>query len=489
MRNLEQGTVLFSRYKIVDLIGSGGSSNVYLAENMRIGNLVAIKVVSNKDSHVNLIEEKDLLKELRHSAIPIIVDIEEDEDRLYLVEEYVEGMPLGSLKLQLSEEEMKDIMLQLCDVLLYLHTSFNEPIIYRDLKPDNIIRMNNGRIKLVDFGIAVKHSEMSAKPTVHYGTRGYAAPEQLSYSKSNEKTDIYALGVSVYYMLTGKNLSQPPYRLKPIREVNPEISPEFSAIVNKTIETLPIKRYQNVTQLIHDLKHIGRRHKGEEDFLSFKEKSRLVVTCCGARRGIGTTHMVFTLGTYFAQLGKRTAIIEWQNRDDLIKLASVYDDIEEGRHSYRFNGIDCYVYGKGSDYSKTIDGLYDVILVDAGSYEELEQQGSYDLSDDLFMICGSKDWEIDYFEDILFSGANQRFKYLFNFTTEDVFKKLRHQVKGITCHQLPYNPDPYRLQEPTENLLNQLFVEVSPAAIIKGKGLLYEAKSFTKNYFKELAKR
>lgn len=489
MRNLEQGTVLFSRYKIVDLIGSGGSSNVYLAENLRIGNLVAIKVVSNKDSHVNLIAEKDLLKELRHSAIPIIVDIEEDEDRLYLVEEYVEGTPLGSLKLQLSEEDMKDIMLQLCDVLLYLHTSFDEPIIYRDLKPDNIIRMNNGRIKLVDFGIAIKHSEMTANPTVHYGTRGYSAPEQLSYSRSDEKTDIYALGVSVYYMFTGKNLSQPPYRLKPIREVNPEISPEFGAIVNKAIETLPVKRYQNVTQLIHDLKHMGQRHQGEEDFLSFKEKSRLVLTCCGTRRGSGSTHMVFMLGSYFKQLGKRVALIEWQNRDDFIKLASVYDTIEEGRYAFEFNGIDCYFYAKGSNYSETINGLYDVIIVDGGSYEELEQRGSYEFSDDLLMVCGTKDWEIDYFEDILFSGADERFKYFLNLTSEIAYKKIRRQIKGISCHQLPYNPDPYAPLTATIDLFSQIFVEMNPKVLVKGKGSLYEAKSFAKKYFKELANK
>lgn len=492
MRNLEQGTVLFSRYKIMDLLGSGGSGCVYLAENMRIGNLVAIKAVDKKDSQMNLIAEKDLLKELRHSAIPIIVDTFEDEERYYLIEEYVEGTLLGSLKLQLSEDEMQDIMLQLCDVLLYLHTSFEEPIIFRDLKPDNIIRMNNGRIKLIDFGIAVRHSEISQNPKVHYGTKGYSAPEQLSYFKSDEKTDIYALGVSIYYMLTGKNLSQPPYRLRPIREINPEISVEFAEIISKCIETLPVKRYQNIRQIIYELKTIGQAREGEQDYLTFREKSHLLITCAGLKQGMGATHMTFLLAHHFKEQGKKVGLVEWQDRDDFIKMASIYEEVEEGRYFFEFHGTDCYFYTKNCDYNKAIDQVYDVLIIDAGHYEEMEMRGSYELTDEVLLLCGSKDWEIDYFEEVIFSKRDKKVKYLFNHTDNHAFKRIHQQVNDVMCYQVPYNPNPYVPEAETRNLFGKLFVEVSP--IDKpdrrtiGIGGLNEAKKIIENHFKRLAK-
>ncbi len=488
MRNLEQGVVLYSRYKIIDLIGSGGTSNVYLAENVKVGSLVAVKVVPKNLGKLNLIAEKELLKELRHSAIPIIVDIEEDQDYLYLVEEYVEGTALVNLKLQLSEEEMIDVMLQLCDVLQYLHTSLDKPILYRDLKPENIIRMNNGRIKLIDFGIAVKRTEDGEDLRTHYGTKGYAAPEQLSYSKSDEKTDIYSMGVSVYYMLTGKNLSQPPYRLQPIRELNSDISAEFAAIISKCIETLPAKRYQNVAQIVHDLTSVYEKDKSEQDYLTFKNHSKTVITCSGIKHGIGTTHLTFLLARYFKSMDRRVAVVEWQKRDDLIKLASMYPEIEEGRFSYKFQGIDCHFYIGGCDYEKALDGFYDVIIIDAGAVDEIEGRGGWELSDELLVVCGSKDWELDYFEDLVYGSGHQRNKYLFNFTSEEDYNKIAKQMVGVSCQQLPYNANPYIVSEEVEAFFSKLFIDGQLVESIAEKGVIHEVKNLFEKQIARIAK-
>ena len=486
MRNPEQGTVLFSRYKIIDLIGSGGSSKVFLAENMRTGDLVAVKAVRKKDAGVNFIGEKDLLKELRHSSIPIIVDICEDEEGFYLIEEYVEGTSLGSLKLQLDEKEVQDIMMQLCDVLLYLHTSFEEPIIYRDMKPDNIIRMNNGRIKLIDFGIAIKASHLSDMSVAHYGTRGYAAPEQLNYCRSDEKTDIYALGVCMYYMLTGKNLSNPPYRLKPIREVNPDVTPEFAAIITKCIETLPAKRYPGVAQILHDIRNIGKVREGEADFASFRSHGRLLVTCAGMRRGIGTTQTAFLTAFYHARQHRRVALVEWQDRDDFLKIASLYEEVEEGRYSFDFHGVDCYFHTKGCNYDKAFRGkeAYDVIVIDAGTYEDLMVKGSFELTDELLVICGSKDWEIDYFEEAVFTTSFGRIKYMFNFTEDRVFLKISKDMTGIPIFQLPYNPNPYGPEKVMTALMAKVFSESLPVDDRAERGMLRHAKSLFEKSFR-----
>lgn len=476
MRDLEQGTVLFSRYKIIDLIGSGGFSKVYLSENIRTGSLVAVKVVPKNDHHVDLIAEKDLLKELRHSSIPIIVDICEDRERLYLIEEYVEGTPLSSLKLQLDEAEIRDIMVQICDVLIYLHTSFEEPIIYRDLKPDNIIRMNNGRIKLIDFGIAVKHSQMRDKPMVHYGTRGYAAPEQLSYNRSDQRTDLYSMGVSIYYMLTGRNLSHPPYRLQPIREVNPDITPELGAIITKCVEMLPAKRYQNAEQVIHDIRSIGKVQEDNLAFRAFRDRSDLLVTCVGVRRGMGTTHMAFLTAIYHAMQHRKVALIEWQSRDDLIKTSSLYDYIEEKRYHFSFQGIDCYFHMNGCDYGRVLGDRYDVLVVDAGSFEEMEMGGGHELTDELMLICGSKDWEIDYFEEVAFMDSEGKARYLFNFATEEGFARIKKDMAGTAVYQLPYNPNPYVPADAMMTVLASIFNDIKPAGKSVRKGVLDSAK-------------
>lgn len=486
MRTLEQGTVLFSRYKITDLIGSGGTSHVYLAENVKVGTKVAVKVVSKERSAADLIGEKELLKELRHSAIPIILDIEEDEENLYLVEEYVEGRVLTSLKQQLGEEEMIAIMLQLCDVLNYLHRVSETPIIYRDMKPDNVILMADGRLKLIDFGIAIQYSDDSKEHKAHYGTRGYAAPEQLSYAKSDEKTDIYAMGVTVYYMLTGKNLSQPPYRLKPIREVNPEVSVAFGAIISKCIETLPAKRYQNVAQVMYDLKAMREEDQGEKDFHTFKTQSKKIITIAGIRRGMGTTHMAFMLGNYYRLQNKTVAIIEWQKRDDLLRMAAYHPDMAEERYRYTYRGMDCYFHISGCDYSKALDRFYDVVIVDAGTCSEMMDKGSYEVSDEVLILCGTKDWELDFFEDMTYTDSAERARYLFNFTDDETFARLLKDFPGNSLYQLPYNPKPEAVSEATLQAISEMMQEIGPAPKPKREGVLSRVKNYLETQFERL---
>jgi len=255
---MEIGQVCFEKYRILEKIGKGGTSDVYLAENIRIGNKWAIKKAYKDRNHIktNLLAEPKILKDLNHEAIPKIIDIEEDEEAIYIIEEYVYGKNLKQYRMDneiIEEDVIVDWAIQICDILNYLHTQKPHPIIYRDLKPENIIISKEGKVRLVDFGIARIYKEEQSNDTVQIGTRGYAAPEQYGIGQSDEKTDIYSLGVTLYYLLTNKNLSHPPYKIQSVKQFNPQVSLQLENIILKCCEILPQNRYQNVIELKSDL--------------------------------------------------------------------------------------------------------------------------------------------------------------------------------------------------------------------------------------------
>lgn len=252
--------VLESRYKILKTLGSGGMGTVYLAESLSLGTLWAIKAIDKKkNKSYDLLAEPNILKKLNHPALPRIVDIIQDDDYLYVIEDYIEGIPLDKqLQVQKSFDEATVIewAKQLCKVLLYLHGQKPNPIIYRDMKPSNIIVGSDNRSKLIDFGIAREYKSDSGSDTSYMGTRGYAAPEQYGTSQTDERTDIYSLGVTMYHLLTGKNPNEPPYEFKHLRNLDKGFSEGLDFIVNKCVQGDPDKRYQNADELLHDLNNI-----------------------------------------------------------------------------------------------------------------------------------------------------------------------------------------------------------------------------------------
>ncbi|WP_280772023.1 serine/threonine protein kinase [Salipaludibacillus daqingensis] len=208
--DLKPEDVLRDTYKIVRHIGSGGMSAVFLANEIEHEDkLWAIKVadMSQKISR-RLLSEAKMLSELDHPALPQIADFfsSEDEQYFYLVQEYVDGRSLYDtcevVGFKLDESVVLDIGVQLCDVLAYLHNQ-EPPVIYRDLKPGNIMITGEGKVKLIDFGIARKFDHLKLKDTVQIGTVGFAAPEQFEREQSDTRTDLFSLGALLYFLLTG----------------------------------------------------------------------------------------------------------------------------------------------------------------------------------------------------------------------------------------------------------------------------------------------
>ena len=200
----QRGSTIDNKYEILKEIGRGGMSVVYLAMDKRLNKQWAIKEIRKdaKDeySKVNvqaLIKEANLMKRLDHPALPRIVDIIDENNIIYIVMDYIEGESLDRILRDngpQSQEQVIDWGKQLCDVLRYLHKQ-EPPIIYRDMKPANAMLKPEGKVKLIDFGIAKEYKENSNRDTQALGTKGYAAPEQFgSNCHSDQRTDIFVLG-------------------------------------------------------------------------------------------------------------------------------------------------------------------------------------------------------------------------------------------------------------------------------------------------------
>lgn len=262
------GEIIDGKYEILREIGKGGMSVVYLAMDKRLNKQWAIKEFrKDKDDRSNqmalkaLLDEANLLKKLDHPTLARIVDIIEDHNNVYIVMDYIEGESLNKV-LAVAGAQPQDAVIewakQLCDVMDYLHTQ-KPPIIYRDMKPANIMLKPDGTIRLIDFGIAREYKEGQNGDTVALGTRGYAAPEQIeARGQTDPRTDIYALGVTLYHLVTGHNPAEPPYKLYPIRHWNPELSSALEWLIEKCVQQNPEERFQSCAEMTYVLQNIDK---------------------------------------------------------------------------------------------------------------------------------------------------------------------------------------------------------------------------------------
>ena len=269
---LKIGSVLDGKYKILSVIGRGGTSVVYLAMNERVNRFWAVKEIVKEDYGSFALDKKELelMKELRHPSIPGIADVIDSRDRILIVMDYVEGR---SLDIRLREEgaqpweRVLDWGRQLCGALLYLH-SRRPPVIYRDLKPANVIEKPDGSVALIDFGAAREYKPRSLKDTVSLGTRGYAAPEQYEESgQSDARTDIYCLGVMLFQLLTGES----PHRLRPLGECGSFFPAGLEEIILKCTQIRKEDRYQSCGELLYALEHLQEQDSAYRK----KQKGRL----------------------------------------------------------------------------------------------------------------------------------------------------------------------------------------------------------------------
>ena len=277
---LEIGSLVDGKYKILNKVGQGGMSVVYLAMNEKANKQWAVKEV-RKDGVLDfesvkqgLVAETDILKKLSHPNLPSIIDVIDTDESFIIIMDYIQGNSLNKALEEFGAQPQENVIewaKQLCDVLGYLH-SRQPPIIYRDMKPANIMLKPDGNVTLIDFGTAREFKEKNLADTTCLGTVGYAAPEQFGgMGQTDARTDIYCLGATLYHLVTGMNPCEPPYEIKPIREINPALSSGLERIIQKCTQRDPNDRYQSAAELMYALEHYNEI----DDIYRKKQKKKL----------------------------------------------------------------------------------------------------------------------------------------------------------------------------------------------------------------------
>jgi serine/threonine protein kinase/regulator of sirC expression with transglutaminase-like and TPR domain len=268
--SLPDQTLLAGRYQLLSRIGQGGMGAVYKAADTRFNNRpVAIKEMSSTGlSPASLQEavtaferEAHLLADLLHPNLPRIYEHFAENDRSYLVMDFIEGQTLEEYLEQigggpLPVDQVIKWAEQLCDVLNYLHTH-QPPIVFRDLKPANVMISESGHIFLIDFGIARIFKPGKQHDTVALGSPGYAAPEQYGKSQSTPRSDIYSLGALLHHLLTGHDPSEQPFFFQPASKLNPAVDPALDALLQKMLEMDSDRRPGSALEVLNTLEGIG----------------------------------------------------------------------------------------------------------------------------------------------------------------------------------------------------------------------------------------
>ncbi|WP_096186969.1 serine/threonine protein kinase [Evansella halocellulosilytica] len=269
VRIFEAGDHLFDKYEVIQVIGSGGMSTVYLVKELANPEQKwAVKVAKmERKISQRLVSEAKLLSELDHPMLPKIADFfsSDHDEYFFLVQEFVNGQTVyDKFEKQdglMNEADVIELGLQLCEVFRYLHTQ-SPPVIYRDLKPSNVMISDRNEVKLIDFGIARRHHSGKEKDTLRIGTVGFAAPEQFEKKQSDERTDIFSLGAFMYYLLTGGKyvyISQ-----KPVQRFRKGLSRSLKKSLKHMVRLAPDKRFQSiieVEQLLQKAKRESERRQ------------------------------------------------------------------------------------------------------------------------------------------------------------------------------------------------------------------------------------
>jgi serine/threonine protein kinase len=301
---LVPGTELQNRYRVVRQLGKGGMGAVYEAVDLRLDATVAIKEAFSTDARLRkqFEHEARLLAQLHHAALPRVMDYFSEGERVFLVMQFIAGEDLAEIIARQPGPLPRNTVIawadQLLDALIYLHTRARQ-IIHRDIKPHNLKLTADGKIALLDFGLAKTDSDTSAvnsSSSIFGFTRRYSPPEQMQDQGTSPQSDIYALGATLYHLLTGVKPPDAMVRtraiakaeadpLQPANELHAAVGPEISVMLLKAMELNPARRFKDANEFREALKRLGR-----EDMRALPNWSER-----GASDGAGRPHINVTV--------------------------------------------------------------------------------------------------------------------------------------------------------------------------------------------------
>ncbi|MHC9538096.1 MAG: serine/threonine protein kinase [Vulcanimicrobiota bacterium] len=262
------GTVVRGRYRIERPLAAGATGEVFLVEDLKFEDrkvkwvmkvLHSEGLTHEEEQDLDLLfhRESELLSSLNHPSIPKMIESFREGNCCCVIMESVEGENLdrriARTGTPLSPQEAVEVAKELVKILEYLHGKEPHPLIYRDLKPSNIIITGRGKIKLIDFGIARYHAPEKERDTMVYGTPGFSPPEQYGTGQTDARSDIYALGATLYYLLTSIDLQQFYFNIPPLSAFNRSVPPPLEKVIMRCLRRSPDDRYQSVESLKDDL--------------------------------------------------------------------------------------------------------------------------------------------------------------------------------------------------------------------------------------------
>ncbi len=462
---MKLGEILDNKYKIVGILGQGGTAQVFLVENIVLNNIWAVKVLSKSSQWISFeMEEVEILKRLSHPMLPRIADLFEDEDRIFIVMDYFSGSNLLDVlqkEGQISEKMLKKWTIELLEVFEYLH-SRTPPVIYRDLKPANMIVDDSGRLRLVDFGTARFHREGTDEDTIYIGTQGYAAPEQYGAGQSDQRTDFFNLGMTLVHLATGIHPLKMGQTKIESHLKKAGISKGFIRFIAKLVETDPNNRFQSaknalvaINSAMKPVIFIKRNRK--EAVCDF----RGVIGIASYLPGTGVTAHCIALGRYLSKNRKKTTLIELNSSGDFSRIRDVSDYLGELRiqRENNFETLDMVFYPNMSDSGEISRKGIDVVILDLGKLDTGKKLKELNRADIKLILCPRATWKHSLFveyDDNIKSLSKDEWIYI---TCESSERQvLKKRFKHIVTYSTPENP--YYPTEEEQKNTERVFKEI-----------------------------
>lgn len=423
---------MFGKYQLCKVLGTGRAGTVFLAVHLGLEEYRAVKRVSKSFlDYERFRREALILKELRHPGIPIIYDIEEDESYSYLIEEYLEGESLFDLvknQGHLPRELAIHYGIELTRIVSYLHLAGPNPILHLDLQPKNLLLCQD-TIKLIDFDHAASPEEANASG-MRYGTVGCAAPEQYRRDGLlDERTDIYAIGATLHYLLYGIFPRQP---YKPDRSEEPSLA----RVLKQCLETDREKRYSSAKELEEGLKQLENRKSVSGRFQS----PSLIVALAGSKSGAGTTHIAVGLSVYLKSHGYPNL---YEERNSSGMGNALGGSVGAKRDQYGLFYYRGFVwkpfYGQGVGLKEPPFSLR------IRDYGLDVQKALEERPDAVILVCDSRPWSREQVLKAagLVAKSGLPCRLVYNHTASSVLMELPKGIKTGQCFRAPWYPDPF----------------------------------------------
>ncbi len=383
-----------------------------------------------------------ILKGIRHPGIPIVYDLVDTQEHSYLIEEFVEGETLYALVSDMGHFSTAMTIrygIQICHLVNILHSARPTPILYLDLQPKNLLLCHD-LVKLVDFDHAV-HLDEAERLTLRYGTVGCAAPEQYTGEVLDERTDIYAIGAVLCYMLTGQYPNMRAAQTRRNDAAMQNMDPagrNLKRVIRRCLSEDKEKRYQSVEQLCQALTEAeeqirNRNGCGRKNQTGECSQSSLRIAVAGSRPGAGTTHIAIGLTAYLRKSGISAMYREENDSGAVCQLAS-WAQVRRGESGiFLIRGIPMLPQ-YGESVSLPEPG-YPVQVVDCGAdWQRLSETWA----DAGILVCGAKPWERGASgEAMLSSGVHPELAVIFNHFCGQLHGRLPGQAREITCFLMP----------------------------------------------------